>query len=110
MLLPRHTQGLVTAGFVRSNAIALSSKHACGEVTIPMMGEAIRWVSLDLQEHFTGPQLKRRLEELNSVLKELDSSMPLLLSLSKSDPVAGYYYGQMYLAALCVAAAGARIG
>lgn len=101
MLSARFTKGLVTSSSVRSNAIVLSSKHNCGEVTIPMMGEAIRWVSLDLQERFSGQQLKKRLEELNSALKELDSSMPALLSLAKSDPLAGYYYGQSYIVVLC---------
>jgi len=99
LLAPRLASGLITANFIRSNALAVAAKRACGEITVPMMGEAIRWVSLDLQQYFTGQQLKNRLDILNNALKELDSTIPPLLSLANSDPVAGFYLGQVVLVA-----------
>lgn len=81
---------LLTAPAVRSLALGIQTTTGCPVITDAMIVAAIRSAAIELEGRYTGAVLLRKLKVLNAALKEIDDTVPPLLSIASTDRVMAY--------------------
>jgi hypothetical protein len=89
---------LLTPRSIRGLAYAIEKTAKCAVITDKLIAEAIRAVFLEIEASsgYVGDDLTRRLRKLDSLLRDIDSDSPPLLSLALVDRLYAYKNSQPF--------------